>query len=134
MKETNYKLTLSYVGTNYSGWQVQPGEPTIQGVIEALLLKVFGERVVLRYASRTDAGVHALGQVASFSCGSDFSAEKIQQILNTQLPNDVVVKEVEIVPETFDARRAVKKNLLLPYRRIADKGPFYVAQSLVGPL
>lgn len=129
MKERTYKLTIAYVGANYCGWQVQPGELTIQGVIEDLLLKVFGKRVVLRYASRTDSGVHALGQIASFRVESDFDAEKMQQMLNTQLPNDVVIKKTELSPDDFDARRAIKKTYYYLIDTSEIRDPFLLGRA-----
>jgi len=129
MKERTYKLTIAYVGTNYCGWQVQPGELTIQGVIEQLLLKLFRKRVVLRYASRTDSGVHALAQMATFTCESDFSPEKIQQILNTQLPNDIVIKEVELATDDFDVRKTTKKTYYYLIDTSEIRDPFMLGRA-----
>ena len=61
------KMTLEYVGTRYSGWQVQPGRPTVQGILEERLSRLLGDEIRVAGAGRTDAGVHALGQVASFT-------------------------------------------------------------------
>ena len=119
MELRSYKLTICYVGTEYCGWQVQSGVVTIQSVIEDLLYKVFDKRVVLRYASRTDSGVHALGQVAVFACESKFTAAEIQKILNTQLPQDIIIKTVEEVSPEFDPRKAKMKT----YFYLVDNGP-----------
>ena len=124
MSTTTYLLTISYVGTAYSGWQVQPGQSTVQGIIESLLQKVFGKRIVLRYASRTDSGVHALGQVAGFTCESDYSAEQMLKILNTQLPNDIVVTDVKLVDSSFDPRKAVKKTYFYLISDSKIRNPF----------
>lgn len=124
MSSTSYLLTISYVGTAYCGWQVQEGQSTVQGTIEGLLQKIFGKRIVLRYASRTDSGVHALGQVAGFCCDSKYSAEQIQKMLNTQLPNDIVVKDVSVVDSSFDPRRSLKKTYFYLISNSKIRDPF----------
>jgi tRNA pseudouridine38-40 synthase len=126
MEFKSYKMTVSYVGTEYCGWQVQTGLTTIQGVIESLLSTVFDRRIVLRYASRTDSGVHALGQVAGFTCESKFTAQDIQKILNTQLPNDIVVKNVEEVSLDFDPRRTKRKTYFYLIDNSPVRDPFRV--------
>jgi tRNA pseudouridine38-40 synthase len=98
------KLVLEYDGFDYCGWQVQAQAPTIQGVIEAALEKLLGEGVRIHGAGRTDAKVHALGQVASFRCSSTISTMALQRGLNSLLPRDVVVLEVHDVPADFHAR------------------------------
>ena len=98
------KLVLEYDGFDYCGWQVQAEAPTLQGVIEAALEKILGEHVRIHGAGRTDAKVHALGQVASFRCPSDIPATALQRALNSLLPRDVVVHEVQDVPADFHAR------------------------------
>jgi tRNA pseudouridine38-40 synthase len=124
--EINYKLTISYDGTGYVGWQTQPGKPTIQGVIENLLFKVFGKQITLRYPSRTDAGVHAYGQVASFKCESEYSAERMQKILNTQLPPDISILDVKVCGPEFDARKALKKKYTYRISNAPIRSPFYI--------
>lgn len=126
MEKKVYKLIISYDGTAYTGWQTQPGKPTVQGVIEGLLSKLFKKKVTLRYPSRTDAGVHAHGQVASFSCESEHSALTMQKILNSQLPQDITVKKVEIMPDGFDAKRAVKKTYRYLISDTPTRSPFYI--------
>ena len=98
------KLVLEYDGFEYCGWQVQKDAPTIQGVLEAALTKALGERVRVHGAGRTDAKVHALGQVASFRCASAIPATALQRALNSLLPRDVVVQSAEDVPADFHAR------------------------------
>jgi len=98
------KLVLEYDGFEYCGWQVQAEVPTLQGVIEAALEQTLGEHVRIHGAGRTDAKVHALGQVASFRCPSDIPATALQRALNSLLPRDVVVHEVQDVPADFHAR------------------------------
>jgi tRNA pseudouridine38-40 synthase len=98
------KLVLEYDGFEYYGWQVQDDVPTVQGVIEAALGKILGERVRVNGAGRTDAKVHALGQVASFRCSSDIPTPALQRALNSSLPRDVAVLDVQDVPVNFHAR------------------------------
>jgi tRNA pseudouridine38-40 synthase len=98
------KLVLEYDGFDYCGWQVQGDVPTIQGVVEAALGKILGVRVRVHGAGRTDAKVHALGQVASFRCPSAVPTSALQWALNSALPRDVVVQDVQDVPADFHAR------------------------------
>jgi tRNA pseudouridine38-40 synthase len=98
------KLVLEYDGFEYCGWQVQEDAPTIQGVLEAALAKILGGRVRVHGAGRTDAKVHALGQVASFRCASAIPTIALQRALNSLLPRDVVVQSAEDVPADFHAR------------------------------
>ncbi len=106
----NLKLTLEYDGTDYHGWQVQLGLPTIQGAMEETIKRVSGEEVRVTGAGRTDAGVHALGQVANFHTGKALEPLRWQQALNALLPPDIVVRGVEEAPEDFDARRSAKSK------------------------
>ena len=109
----NYKILVQYDGTRYEGWQRQERtESTIQGKIEAVLSKMCGEEVQIQGAGRTDAGVHAMGQVANFhlpdGCRPD--AEWIRNYLNQYLPEDIAITELIMVPERFHSRlSAVKK-------------------------
>ena len=98
------KLTLEYDGTNYHGWQLQKNADTIQGTLEAALSQIFSEAVRVRVAGRTDTGVHALGQVASFKTEKPIEYYRLQRALNGLLPRDIVVKQIEEVPETFNPR------------------------------
>jgi tRNA pseudouridine38-40 synthase len=102
----NLKLILEYEGTAYHGWQVQPGLPTVQGALEASLGRIAGAPVHVTGASRTDAGVHARGQVANFRSGIRLDPPRLRRALNHLLPPDIVVREVVDVPADFDARRA----------------------------
>jgi tRNA pseudouridine38-40 synthase len=104
----NLKLTLEYDGTAYHGWQVQPGLPTVQGVLEETVKRISGEDVRVIGAGRTDAGVHALGQVANFRATKALTPEIWHRALNALLPPDIVVQRVEIAAEDFEARRSVK--------------------------
>ncbi len=102
-----YRLDLEYEGTGFKGWARQPGQRTVEGVLEDALAMALRERVRLRVAGRTDAGVHALAQVASFaSTRGDVRPERLRRSLNALLPEDVAVREVTPAPPGFDARAA----------------------------
>lgn len=91
-------LVVAYDGTNYSGWQIQPNGITIQGVLNDALTDLLGEKIEIMGASRTDAGVHALGNVAVFDTSARMPGEKISYALNQRLPEDIRIqmsKEVE---------------------------------------
>jgi tRNA pseudouridine38-40 synthase len=108
---TFWKILLSYDGTAFHGWQVQPGRPTVQGTLAAVLERMTGERVLPQGSGRTDAGVHALAQVASFALAAPLPAENLMRALNRSLPESVRVLRVEAVDESFHARhRAVRKT------------------------
>ena len=104
----NVKLTLEYLGTNYYGWQFIPGKPTVQGKLKEALETVLRHPVKLTGASRTDAGVHALGQVANFKTEREIDLSRLQRALNGLLPPDIKVFEIEEVPLEFDARRSAR--------------------------
>jgi tRNA pseudouridine38-40 synthase len=98
------KLVLEYDGSNYCGWQVQEEAPTIQGVLEQALAKILGGGVRVHGAGRTDAKVHALGQVVSFGTASALPTEALQRALNSVLPRDVVVHLAQEARPDFHAR------------------------------
>ncbi len=100
------RLVIEYAGQAYHGWQIQPDRPTVQGALGAALHDLLGLRPTLIGASRTDAGVHALGQVAHFATESHLSAGVIQRALNQRLPSDIRVLAADEVPLNFDARRS----------------------------
>ncbi|MGH9650572.1 MAG: tRNA pseudouridine synthase A [Terriglobales bacterium] len=104
----NLKIVLSYDGTDFSGWQVQPGRPTVQGVLAAALGRVTGEQVLPQGSGRTDAGVHALAQVASCVTESAIPAENLVRALNDLLLPSVRVLSVEEAPPEFHARLSAK--------------------------
>lgn len=105
------KLTVSYDGTNYCGWQVQPNGVTIQKIIEDAIEETFNEKVSLKASGRTDAGVHAKGQVASFILKNEkVSAENIAKALNTKLPSDIKIIKSEKVEDSFDANLSAKRK------------------------
>ena len=100
------RLTLAYDGTDFAGWQVQPDSPTVQGLVREACTRILGEPVKLTGASRTDAGVHALRQVASFTTGSSLDPAKLTRGLNALLPDAVRVLDAREAPAGFDARRS----------------------------
>lgn len=105
------KLTLAYDGTDFAGWQIQPQLRTVQGALKAILERITGEPINLMGSGRTDAGVHALGQVASFETTSQHSCEVFRRALNAELPDDVAILAVEEGPAGFHAlRSAVRKR------------------------
>jgi tRNA pseudouridine38-40 synthase len=99
------RLTIEYDGTAYSGWQLQASEDTIQARLEAVLEKLFGQKIRINGAGRTDAGVHALGQVAAFDAPRHFDPSDLRRALNAMLPPDITVREAVEVPANFDPRR-----------------------------
>ena len=98
-----FKLTLAYDGTKFSGWQAQPGRRTVQGVLEAAWHEITGETVRVTATSRTDAGVHALGQVVGVETQSELPPERLLGGINAKLPNDVVLRSVEPASKGFHA-------------------------------
>ncbi len=104
----NLKLTLAYDGTDYSGWQVQPGQPTIQGTLAECLRRITGEEVLPQGSGRTDAGVHALGQVASFAIESPIPERGLMTALNDSLPPSIRVTAAEEVEANFHARHSAR--------------------------
>ena len=109
------KLVVAYEGTNYCGWQVQPNGITIEEVLNRELSRLLGESITVTGASRTDAGVHSLGNVAVFDTNTRMPAEKISYALNRSLPEDIVVQESSEVPQDFHPRFA-KSTKTYEYR------------------
>ncbi|MBI4467274.1 MAG: tRNA pseudouridine(38-40) synthase TruA [Acidobacteria bacterium] len=100
----NLKLTLAYDGSEFYGWQIQPDRPTVQGTVADTLRKITQEKTWLYGAARTDAGVHALGQVAHFKTRTQIPADNLQRALNSLLPATIRVLAVDEVPVDFHAR------------------------------
>ncbi len=105
------KLTIEYDGTNYSGWQVQDRQDSVQGQLERALERLYGYKIRLSAAGRTDAGVHALGQVAAFTAPARFGLDELRRALNALTPPDIVVLEVAEVAQNFDPRRHARSRL-----------------------
>jgi tRNA pseudouridine38-40 synthase len=147
-----YKLIIEYDGTPFSGWQIQDTAPTVQGALEAAVKAISGEDVRVHGAGRTDAGVHALGQVAHCDIAKHFAPGRLRDGLNAHLrPNPIGVLSAEIVPETFEARfsavkryyryriRNTRANLALDVmrvwrvpRRLDAEAMHVAAQRLIG--
>ena len=111
----NIRLFIAYDGTNYLGWQVQPKGPTVQGTLEEILSRILGHKVRLKAAGRTDAGVHALCQVAHFLTTSDRPLEVIYRAVNAMLPQDIVVWKLEEVDFKFHAQKDSLKKTYIYY-------------------
>lgn len=124
----NVLIKIEYDGTNFSGWQIQPEVRTVQGEIEHVLKYIAGEEVRIHGTSRTDAGVHALGQCASFEWKSNMPVEKLAEVMNRRFgaggegrsgaPGDIRIISAEQVPEDFHARYSCKGKT---YRYVIDK-------------
>ena len=102
-----YTLVVAYDGTAYYGWQQQAKAVTIAGMLEKRFKAVFKQDIKILGASRTDAGVHALGQVARFSLEVDIPIDKIKEAWNNALPQDILIRSIEAVPEQFHPHRGV---------------------------
>ncbi len=102
------KLTLAYDGSAFHGWQVQPGRPTIQGTLAEVLFGLTGERVLPQGSGRTDAGVHALTQVATFTTTSPIPMANFRVVLNDRLPGAIRVLSCDEMPEGFHARHSAR--------------------------
>ena len=114
------KLTIAYDGTAYAGWQLQPDKPTVQGTLENAIAKVTGQHVRILASGRTDAGVHALGQVVGFRTDSALPPEVLLRAINANLPHDVAVLDVAEAPDGFHPIcHAVRKR----YRYMIHDGP-----------
>ena len=103
-------LTVAYDGTNYCGWQVQPNGETIEGILNRCLSELLGENVAVTGASRTDSGVHALGNVAVFDTDSPIPADKISYALNRRLPEDIKIQRSEEVDSMFHPRHTASRK------------------------
>jgi tRNA pseudouridine38-40 synthase len=117
----NLRLTLSYDGTDFHGWQTQPGFRTVQEVLEEALSRLAnGQRVRANASGRTDTGVHAVAQVVNAFMDTRVPLHTLARAINAHLPEDVIVKEVDEVPQSFDANRDAVRKL---YRYVIHDGP-----------
>ncbi|MGH7246648.1 MAG: tRNA pseudouridine synthase A, partial [Pseudomonadota bacterium] len=105
------KITVAYDGTDFHGWQVQPGLPTIQGALESVLAEIEGGPVAVAGSGRTDAGVHALAQVAAFSLGNPIPLANLRRALNRLLPPEIRVLAVEEAGARFHPRFEARSKL-----------------------
>lgn len=123
------KIKIEYNGMLYSGWQVQNEQETIQGKIQDAIFKVFGKRVEICGSGRTDAGVHAYGQIAHFDIDESVPTEKVAYLLNRALPQDINILEAQEVSQDFHARfSAHKKTYLYRIYNQENKLPFLNGQ------
>ncbi len=120
----NIKLVIEYDGKEFNGWQKQPTKLNIQGEIEKAIKQITGEEVDLTASGRTDAGVHALGQVANFKTNSNIPIEKIPIALNSNLKKSIVIKSAEEVEERFHSRLNCKRKT---YRYIINNSKYGTA-------
>lgn len=110
----NYKITVAYDGTRYKGWQAQKStDATIQAKLEGVLMRTFGYPVEVTGSGRTDAGVHAKGQVANFHLRGAYDTKELLELFNTYLPEDIAVCAVEEAPERFHSRFLAVEKLYL---------------------
>ena len=117
----NVRLTLAYDGTDFHGWQTQPGLRTVQQTLEEAITRLTGaQRVRVNASGRTDTGVHAVGQVVNFPTDSKLPPDVLLRALNAHLPPDIVVRHAEDVPAEFDANRHALGKL---YRYVVHDGP-----------
>jgi tRNA pseudouridine38-40 synthase len=124
------RLELAYEGTRFAGWAAQPGQRTVRGELEAALRRIVGEPIELTVAGRTDAGVHATGQVASFAHRRELP-DRLAERLNAVLARDVAVLSAERAPDGFDARRDARSRTYR-YRVLATgiRDPFEEGRAL----
>jgi tRNA pseudouridine38-40 synthase len=117
----NLALTISYDGTDFNGWQTQPDYRTVQETLEKALADFTSEqRIRLNASGRTDAGVHAVGQVANFYTEAEYPADVFVKAVNARLPTDIVVRRAAEVSQAFDANKDAKRKL---YRYVIHDGP-----------
>lgn len=117
----NLKLTIQYDGSRYCGWQKQPNSSGIQGTIEYAIYEITKEKIKIEASGRTDAGVHALGQVANFKTNSTIPASRIPDALNAKLPKDISIIDCQEVSEDFHSRYNAKGKV---YRYLIYNNPY----------
>ena len=130
----NILLTISYCGSAYCGWQVQPSKKTIEGEVELAFFKLFNEKIDVTGSGRTDAGVHALKAKANAILPKEFTLknfydekikfEKLRNLLNHFLPEDIRVNSIKQVALCFNARKSAKKKTYLYKIKLGEKSPF----------
>lgn len=120
----NYRMTIQYDGTNYSGWQIQENALTVQEVLTKSIEQISQEKINLIGAGRTDTGVHALGQVANFLLSRELDLYRFKYSLNSVLPDDISITQIELTDEKFHARFSAKKRSYI-YLISNYKSPFF---------
>jgi len=130
----NFLLTLAYDGTNYCGFQVQPNGRSVAATFQDALEAVLGSRPDIKGCSRTDAGVHALGQAAHFVTDSTMDLQRLRKGVNSILPEDIVVQRLEDVPPDFHSRYSARSRLYQYFIwNCAERSPFYSAYAWQQP-
>jgi tRNA pseudouridine38-40 synthase len=120
----NYRMTIQYDGTKYSGWQIQENALTVQEVLTNSIEKILQEKISLIGAGRTDTGVHALGQVANFLISKELDLYRLKYSLNSVLPDDISINTIELTDEKFHARFSAKNRSYI-YLISNYKSPFF---------
>jgi tRNA pseudouridine38-40 synthase len=127
---SNYKLTIQYDGTDYAGWQIQDNARTVQGTMSDAIKVITTKEVNLIGSGRTDSGVHAIGQMANFRYEKEIDIYRFQHSLNSILPIDISVINIQKVSKNFHARFDAKERTYL-YLISKEKNPFYQKYSLL---
>lgn len=117
-------MIIAYDGTDYFGWQRQENVVSVAGKIEATFLSVFNKKVNVHGTSRTDCGVHALGQVATFCLDFDVKTEKLMRALNTNLPSDIFIRSIEPVPLDHNVHKNVELKIYYYHFFLSQPLPF----------
>lgn len=131
-----YKITVAYDGTNYYGWQIQPKGISIAQVLQDHFYRIFKRRIKLLGSSRTDAGVHAVGQVARFMTDLNISASKMKWAWNNALPSDIIIRDLKQVDPSFYPLKSVKQKTYFYHIFLKKPLPFvarygwYISQKL----
>jgi len=126
----NFKITIEYDGTGYHGWQRQKNDRTIQGELEKAILAITAQKVSLTGSGRTDAGVHAYGQVANFQCKTDLGAQELLGGLNSLTADDIVIHRCEEVAAAFHARYDAKSKTYV-YKLLNRPNPAAIGRHYV---
>ena len=126
----NYKLSIQYDGTNYAGWQIQENARTVQETISDAIKVITAKKVNLIGSGRTDSGVHALGQIANFRNEKEIDINQFRHSLNSILPVDISVINIQKVDDSFHARFDAKERIYM-YLISKEKSPFYYKYSLL---
>ncbi len=121
-----FKLTICYDGTAYCGWQRQlPPTPTVQRAVEDATGQIVSHPVTVQGSSRTDTGVHAMGQVAAVNLETELETERLRRAINSRLPHDILIRSMEEVPADFDVRNALRKRYRYLVWAHPDRPVFY---------
>lgn len=129
-----YKAIIAYDGTDYSGWQVQPKKSTIEGILKKAFLKAFKEHITIIGASRTDAGVHALGQVAHLTTTLDIGSEKLMHAWNGRLPASILIRFLDRCDDSFHCQKNVKEKVYWYHIFLKRPLPFVARYGYYYPL